>query len=230
MSASEPPAPADAIEQAILDLWGVINDLSRLPPPQTDYFRVSIFGSARVKPQQPLYEDVKRLATRLSAAGCDIVTGGGPGLMQAANEGEQAGDPENRTRSIGVRVKLPFEQEANPFVEKLFTHRTFFSRLHQFTRLSDAFVIVGGGIGTLLETTLVWQLLQVDHLRGVPLIMIGPMYRDLVGWARTHMLDGPTAYAAAPDIDIPHCVDTVDEAADIIEALRAKRGATTDGA
>ena len=117
---------ADAVEKALFNLWSVVNDLSRLKPEKPRFFRVTIFGSARIKPGQPIYEDVKRLAAQLSSRGCDIVTGGGPGLMEAANEGENIGDPENRTRSYGIRIELPFEQGANPFVEKVYTHRIFF--------------------------------------------------------------------------------------------------------
>ncbi|MEI4926893.1 LOG family protein, partial [Klebsiella pneumoniae] len=91
----------------------------------------------------------------------DIVTGGGPGLMQAANEGAAQVRAPERNRSVGIRVDLPFEQEANPFVEQAYEHGTFFTRLHHFVLVSDAFVVVPGGIGTVLEMMMVWQLLQV---------------------------------------------------------------------
>jgi len=204
------------IETAVDQLWSVVNELSRIKPEEQEFFRVAIFGSARTKPGAKVYEDVKHLASRLSAAGCDIVTGGGPGLMQAANEGEKLGDPQNHTRSIGVRIELPFEQGANPFVEKLYSHRTFYSRLAQFMRLSSAFVIVPGGVGTTLETMMVWQLLQVRHISGVPLIFVGSMWRDLVTWAKQHMVDVAEPLASEKDMLIPQCVDTVDEAADLL--------------
>ncbi|MBW2526556.1 MAG: LOG family protein [Deltaproteobacteria bacterium] len=206
------------MEDALRNLWSVANDLSRIKPTRPSAYRVSIFGSARIEPGEPLYQEVKELARRLAELGCDIVTGGGPGLMQAANEGAQLGDPGDRVRSIGVRIALPFEQGANPFVEKLYSHRTFFTRLHQFMRLSSAFVVVGGGIGTLLETTMVWQLLQVGHLRDVPLVFVGTMWKELVAWGRAHMAERePQPFASAEDFDIPVCVDTVDEA---VAALR----------
>jgi uncharacterized protein (TIGR00730 family) len=197
------------IETAVDQLWSVVNELSRIRPDRQEFFRVAIFGSARTKPGAKVYEDVKHLASKLSALGCDIVTGGGPGLMQAANEGEKLGDPENHTRSIGVRIELPFEQGANPFVEQLYTHRTFYSRLAQFMRLSSAFVIVPGGVGTTLESMMVWQLLQVRHISGVPLIFVGPMWKDLVTWAKTHMVDVPEPLASANDMLIPTCVDAI---------------------
>lgn len=220
------------VEDALQSLWGVVNELSRLKPTEKPYYRVAVFGSARIRAGHPLYDDVRELASRLSAMGADIVTGGGPGIMQAANEGENAGDPENRTRSIGVRIELPFEQGANPFVEKLFVHRTFFSRLHQFVRLSDAYVILGGGIGTTLETLMIWQLLQVRHLHDVPLIFVGPMWSDLVDWARRHMLTSDPPLANPADLDIPTCVSTPGEVCELLapriaefERQRAERDA-----
>jgi len=145
--------------------------------------------------------------------GCDIVTGGGPGLMQAANEGARKAGRGGRSRSLGVRVTLPFEQHVNPFVEQTFEHRTFFTRLHQFVLMSDAFIVVPGGVGTALETLMVWQLLQVQHLDDrTPLILIGKMYSDLVAWAREHMLDPRFPLANIEDMKIPLCVNTADEA------------------
>lgn len=207
------------VESAVDQLWSVVNELSRIRPEREQHYRVAIFGSARIQPGTKLYEDVKLLAARLSAMGCDIVTGGGPGLMQAANEGEKIGDPEDRTRSIGIRIELPFEQGANAFVERLYTHRTFYSRLAQFMRLSHAFVIVPGGIGTTLESLMVWQLLQVRHLHNVPLIFVGPMWKEFVIWAQRHMVDVAEPLAGAADISIPICVDEIEKACDLIEPL-----------
>lgn len=169
------------------------------------------------RPGSPVYEDVKQLAQHLAERGCDIVTGGGPGLMQAANEGENLGDPENKTRSYGIRIDLPFEQGANAFVEKLYTHRTFYSRLAQFMRLSSAFVIVGGGIGTTLESMMVWQLLQVRHVTDVPLIFVGKMWAELVDWSRRNMVEVDDPLASRADMDIPICVDSVDAAVRALE-------------
>ena len=208
----------DTIEEALLDLWSVANTLARIPPPD-DRFRVTIFGSARVTAGDPQYDDVRRLAARLAALGCDIITGGGPGLMQAANEGAQIGDPADETDSVGIRVALPFEQGANPFVEKVYTHRTFFTRLHHFVRMSNAYVVMPGGLGTTLEVMMVWQLLQVRHLDGVPLILVGSMWRELVDWAERWMVDHVPPYAKREDIEIPRCVDTAEEAAAIIETM-----------
>lgn len=221
------PAAMKVVERAVDELWSVVNELSQIREERSEYYRVAIFGSARTRPGTAHYDEVKHLARHLAELGCDIVTGGGPGLMQAANEGENLGDPQNKTRSIGIRIELPFEQGANPFVEKAYTHRTFFSRLAQFMRLSNAFIVVPGGIGTTLETFMVWQLLQVRHLYDVPLILVGPMWRDLVSWGEKHLIDPAAPLASPEDLRIPICVDDVDGAiaalGPYIERFRAKR-------
>ena len=207
----------DVIESSLRDLWTVVDDLSRIRPPKSEYYRVTIFGSSRMRAGDRLYEDTKRLASELAAMGCDIVTGGGPGLMQAANEGEAIGDTQNVTRSFGINIELPHEQVANPFVEKLFTHRTFFTRLHHFVRLSHAFIVMEGGIGTTLEALMVWQLCQVRHVYDTPLVFLGDMWDELRMWAHRWMLDGQDPQLASPpDLDIPTCVSSVDEAVAVI--------------
>lgn len=213
---------AELVEDAIVHLWSVVNDLNRLKDQCPRYYRVSIFGSARLQPDDPTYIQVRDLAAQLAAMGCDIVTGGGPGLMQAANEGEHIGDPDGKTRSYGIRVELPFEKGANPFVEKNFTHGTFYSRLHHFIRLSSAFIVVPGGIGTTLETFMVWQLLQVEHITDRPLILVGSMWRELLGWANTHLAGHNPPLASDEDIHLAQCVDTIDEAIAIIQQHKAK--------
>jgi uncharacterized protein (TIGR00730 family) len=204
------------VESSLRELWEVVDNLSAILPPRPTYYRVTIFGSSRIRPGDQLYEDVKRLSAELAAMGCDIVTGGGPGLMQAANEGEHEGDVLDRTYSIGLNVELPHEQASNPYVEKLYHHGTFFSRLHHFVQLSSAFVVMGGGIGTTLEAMLVWQLIQVDHLRNRPLVFVGEQWKSLVEWGRTYWLSSDPRLADPQDLEIPICVDTVDEAVLVI--------------
>jgi uncharacterized protein (TIGR00730 family) len=199
---------------SVLGLWDVVNNLTRLRPSRRDRYRVTIFGSARAKPGTFAYEETKRVATALTEMGCDIITGGGPGLMQAANEG--AGSVGAQGKSMGIRVDLPFEQEVNPFVELAFEHRTFFTRLHHFVLASDAFVVAPGGVGTVLETLLIWQLLQVRHLDDTPLILVGRMWPGLIEWARSSMLSFEPPLANADDIDIPKCVADADEAVKIL--------------
>jgi hypothetical protein len=208
---------------SIMGLWEGVNSLTALRPSKRDRYRVSIFGSARVPKDSWVYGEVSGLARALTTMGCDIVTGGGPGLMQAANEGAAQAVGRGRGKSVGVRVSLPFEQSVNPFVEQAFEHRTFFTRLHQFVLMSDAFVVVPGGVGTALELLMVWQLLQVRHIEErTPLILVGKMYADLVEWARRSMLDPRFPLASPGDMDIPLCVNTADEA---IAAIRSHQPA-----
>ena len=193
------------LTDSVFQLWDVVNNLTRLRPTKHERYRVSIFGSARAEPGSHVYDEVKRIAAALSEMGCDIITGGGPGLMQAANEGAE-------DRSVGIRVDLPFEQESNPFVTEAFEHKTFFTRLHHFVLASDAFVVVPGGIGTVLELMMVWQLLQVRHVRGTPLILVGKMWEGLVDWAQQQLLSTNPPLANAEDLEIPICVPTADDA------------------
>ena len=122
MSTNEPAptvislADEEGVKQVLIDsvigLWSVVNNLTRLRPTRHDRYRVTIFGSARAKPGTIAYLETKRLANALSELGCDILTGGGPGLMQAANEG--AASVSGPSRSVGIRVELPFEQDSTP--------------------------------------------------------------------------------------------------------------------
>lgn len=199
---------------SILGLWDVVNNLTQLKPSKRERYRVTIFGSARVKPGTFGYEETKRLAAALAGMGCDIITGGGPGLMQAANEGAAAAP--DRAHSIGIRVDLPFEQEVNAFVTQAFEHRTFFTRLHQFVLSSDAFIVAPGGIGTVLETMIIWQLLQVRHLQNTPLILVGKMWPGLLQWAQSSMLAVDPPLANPEDMTIPRCAVNADEAIAVI--------------
>lgn len=207
---SDEDATAAILEQSVTGLWDVVNQLTRLRRTTRPNFRVTIFGSARLQPGTPAYEKVKELAAGLAGMGCDIITGGGPGLMQAANEGAVAGGAEGRG-SVGIRIELPFEQEVNSFVGQAYEHRTFFSRLHHFMIVSDAFIVVPGGIGTLLEASLAWQLLQVRQLYRTPLIFVGRMWAELIEWGKRHMLVEGSELASAVDFTIPRCTGTVEE-------------------
>jgi predicted Rossmann-fold nucleotide-binding protein len=141
--------------------------------------------------------------------------------MQAANEGAAAAGAPERNRSVGIRVDLPFEQEVNPFVQQAFEHKTFFTRLHQFVLMSDAFVVAPGGIGTVLELMMVWQLLQVKHMHDTPLVLVGKMWAELVDWAREHMLIPQRELASPQDMTIPRCVGTADEAIGVLREHHA---------
>ncbi len=215
-------ATFEVIQDAVLQLWGVVNRLTEIRPPKRKRYRVTIFGSARLQPDNPLYAGVRHLASQLTVMGCDIVTGGGPGLMQAANEGSVIADPADLTKSIGIRVELDTEQSTNPFVEQVYKHQTFFSRLHHFVLLSDAFVVVPGGIGTTLEAMMIWQLLQVRKLHNTPLIMVGKMWFDLNAWAQEHMVNVEHKMANPIDMHIPYCVDNFEEAIALLRASHAE--------
>jgi uncharacterized protein (TIGR00730 family) len=218
---SDEDAAVALLEKAVTGLWEVVNELTRFRRTTRQNYRVTIFGSARLKPGTPAYEGVKQLAAELTKMGCDIISGGGPGLMQAANEGALSVQPDALHRSVGIRVELPFEQEVNPFVGQAYEHRTFFSRLHHFMIASDAFVVVPGGIGTLLELSLAWQLLQVRRLYNTPLILVGKMWAELVEWARQTMLIKESELASEIDFTIPHCVGTIEETVALIRENRA---------
>jgi uncharacterized protein (TIGR00730 family) len=216
-------ADEEGVKQVLIDsvlgLWDVVNNLTRLKPSKHERYRVTIFGSARVKGGSFAYEETKRVAAALAEMGCDIITGGGPGLMQAANEG--AATAPGRAQSVGIRVDLPFEQEVNAFVTEAFEHRTFFTRLHQFVLTSDAFIVAPGGIGTVLETMMIWQLLQVRHLQDMPLILVGNMWPGLIEWARHSMLAVDPPLANAQDMAIPRCAANSDDAIAIIREYHA---------
>jgi uncharacterized protein (TIGR00730 family) len=219
-------ADEDAVKRVLTDtlfgLWATVNNLSRLRPSKRERYRVTVFGSARTRPGHCVYQEVKRMSAALSAMGCDIVTGGGPGLMQAANEGAQEAQAAERVQSIGIRVELPFEQEVNPFVEQAFEHQTFFTRLHQFVLMSDAYIVAPGGIGTVLESMMIWQLLQVRHLHDTPLVFAGPMWKGLVDWAAAVMLRPGFELANAEDMRIPRCVDDAEQAIAVIRKHHAR--------
>jgi uncharacterized protein (TIGR00730 family) len=217
---SDEDASIQLLERAVTGLWDVVNDLTRFRRTSRQNYRVTIFGSARLKAGTVAYEGVKQLSAELTRMGCDIVSGGGPGLMQAANEGAHSVDPDARQRSVGIRVDLPFEQELNAFVGQAYQHRTFFSRLHHFMIVSDAFIVVPGGIGSLLEMSLVWQLLQVRKVYNCPLILVGKMWAELVEWGRRSMLVEGSELASEVDFTIPHCVNTVEEALAIVRESR----------
>jgi hypothetical protein len=219
-------ADEEGVKRILIDtlfgLWATVNNLTRLQPSKRERYRVTVFGSARTQPGHWVYQEVRHMAAALAAMGCDIVTGGGPGLMQAANEGAEAVKAGERVQSIGIRVELPFEQEVNPFVEQAFEHQTFFTRLHQFVLMSDAFIVAPGGIGTVLESMMIWQLLQVRHLHDTPLVFAGPMWKGLVDWATQMMLRPGFELANAEDMKIPRCVDNAEQAVAIVREHHAR--------
>lgn len=203
-------------QDSILKLWDVVDNLTRIRPTHTEYYSVTIFGSSRITPESKIYDEVRLLASMLATMGCRIITGGGPGLMQAANEGAYKVYPNLKEGSVGLNIHLPLEQEPNTFVGRVYEHRTFFSRLQHFVLRSNAFIAVPGGIGTLLEVMMIWQLLQVGHLYNVPLILVGPMWSGLLEWAKKSMVETEPMLADPVDMEIPRCVDKAEDAVEII--------------
>lgn len=150
------------------------------------HYRVAVFGSARIQEGDSDYQDVFLIARGLAEAGFDIVTGGGPGLMQAANAGSKAAL--SGSRSIGLNITLPREQQANAYLDIKQDFSRFSSRLDTFMSLSDAVVVAPGGIGTLLELFYAWQLVQVEHICETPIILYGEIWTNLLLWLETEVL------------------------------------------
>jgi len=157
-------------------------------------FRVTIFGSARIKKGDDSYKQVNILAKILGEYGVDIVTGGGPGLMQAASLGHKVGrkryiakskkDGKKRkpAHTIGLGIKLPWEQKFNKGVSVSKEFRRFSKRLDNFMLLSNVVIVAPGGVGTLLELFYTWQLVQVKQICNIPIILLGDMWDGLIDW------------------------------------------------
>ena len=216
------------IDGSVAQLWETIESLERLQPRNLERFRVSIFGSARVEATHPLYGEAQELGRRLAEAGCDIVTGGGGGLMQAVDLGASRGEV-RQPAGGDLPVRLVIDDEDAPFVERVYRHRTFFSRLHHFVRLSSAFIVLPGGIGSTLEAMMVWQLLQAKHLPPTPFLLYGRHWLGLLRWIEEEALG--QRYVEVEDTRLPIQVDTVDEAVEIIlQTLREFQARSADSA
>ena len=148
------------------------------------HFRVTIFGSARIKKGDTRFNQVKSLAKMLGEKGIDIVTGGGPGLMQAASIGHNLGMKisKKESHSIGLLIKLPREQKTAEFLNIKKEFSKFSNRLDDFVELSNVFVVAPGGIGTTLELFYTLQLIQVKQTCNVPVILLGNMWAPLIKW------------------------------------------------
>ena len=172
---------------------------------------VTIFGSARVKPGDRWYGLAEDIANRLSQAGFSVISGGGPGVMEAANKGAYAG----ASPSVGLNIQLPHEQSANPFQDISHTFQHFFARKVMFVKLSCAFVMLPGGFGTLDELFEVLTLVQTGKVRRVPLVLVGSDYwKGLVDWMRSRLeADG---LVGEGDVDM---LQVIDEPAAVVEAI-----------
>ena len=179
----------------------------------SDYYRVSIFGSARLKPDTKEYSQIYQLAKKLAKNNVDIVTGGGPGLMEAANSGAKDGSSESK--SFGLHVDLPFETSPNGHLDVTYHHKKFSSRLDEFMRISNAVIVAPGGIGTVLELMYTWQLIQVGHITARPIILIGTMWPGLLKWMKSEVLK--KKLISNSDFDNILIVEHAEEAFDLLK-------------
>jgi len=179
----------------------------------SNYYRVSIFGSARLKPDTKEYSQIYQLAKKLAKNNVDIVTGGGPGLMEAANAGAKDGSSESK--SFGLHVDLPFETSPNGHLDVTYHHKKFSSRLDEFMRISNAVIVAPGGIGTVLELMYTWQLIQVGHISARPIILIGTMWPGLLEWMKSEVLK--KKLISNSDFDNILIVEHAEEAFDLLK-------------
>jgi uncharacterized protein (TIGR00730 family) len=174
---------------------------------------VSIFGSARTKPDDPNYILCLDIARRLSDEGFAVISGGGPGIMEAANKGAFEG----KSPSVGLNIELPLEQKANPWQDISLSFRHFFARKVAFVKYADAYVVMPGGFGTLDEMTEVLTLMQTGKSRHIPVILVGTSFwRGLIEWLRAQMV--PAGMIKASDLDL---VQMIDEPQHIVDAIFA---------
>jgi hypothetical protein len=163
---------------------------------------VSIFGSARIKPDSPYYQLTERIARLLSDAGFSVISGGGPGVMEAANKGAFHG----KSPSIGLNIQLPMEQKSNPYQDISQTFRHFFARKYMFVRFASAYVVMPGGFGTLDELLEALTLIQTGKTPKIPLILVGDgFWNGLIDWFRAQLV---TAGMIDPaDVDLIRIID-----------------------
>jgi uncharacterized protein (TIGR00730 family) len=178
------------------------------------HFRVVVFGSARIEPGDPNWYLIYDLSKRIAEEGWDLVTGGGPGLMDAASVGHYAGDISREARSIGLQITLPKKQRDSSHLDTKRDFSRFSSRLDSFMELANAVVVAPGGVGTLLELFYTWQLIQVKMMHNIPIILIGKMWPDLIRWLNTWLLKNKLI--DQEDIDLLFVVDNYEEALEII--------------
>jgi uncharacterized protein (TIGR00730 family) len=179
---------------------------------------VSIFGSARTPPGHPEYERAREAAHKLGEAGFAIITGGGPGVMEAANRGAK----EAGVASIGLDIELPHEQFQNRWVDLPLTFHYFFTRKVMFVRYASAFVVFPGGFGTLDELFEAATLRQTGKIRHFPIVLVGRDYwQGLVDWLAGPVLAG--GKIAAQDVERLQVTDDLDEVFEIVEAAEHRR-------
>jgi uncharacterized protein (TIGR00730 family) len=178
---------------------------------------VSIFGSARLREGHPAYESAREMGRLLAEKGFAVITGGGPGIMEAGNRGAfEAGG-----KSVGCNIHLPHEQHDNPYLNRVVTFYYFFVRKVMLIKYSSAFVIFPGGFGTLDELTEALTLIQTGKLPDFPVVLVGREYwQGFLSWARLAFLEAKTVDAR--DLDRISLVDSPAEAAEIVWAFASR--------
>lgn len=189
----------------------------------SEHFRVCMFGSARIKPHDQVYETTKDIARLLGQNGIDVLTGGGPGLMEAANIGVKEGRlvAGTKSKSFGITIELNFFEPHSDHLDIKHHHKKFSSRLDDFMRLSNAVIVVRGGIGTLLELYFSWQLLQVGHLPDRPIILVDrKFWSGLIDWMNQNQV--ASGLVSDSEFRWLSIVDTPEEVLEVIKGEHEK--------
>ena len=179
---------------------------------------VTIYGSARIKEDDDIYRQTEEIGYRLGKMGFTVITGGGPGVMEAANKGAQRAG----AKSIGLNIELSEEQSPNTYATRTITFNHFFARKVMLVKYAIAFVIMPGGLGTLDELTEVLTLMQTHKIKPFPVVLFSSKYWEgFLEWLRNCSLEN--GYISAEDMDLLIVCDSPDEVADLIEAWYQKR-------
>jgi uncharacterized protein (TIGR00730 family) len=181
---------------------------------------VSVFGSARTKPDNKYYKQAEEIGYLLTQKGYGVITGGGPGIMEAANKGAKRGDG----KSVGLNIELPFEQSSNPFIDndKLINFDYFFVRKVMFVKYAQGFIVLPGGVGTLDELFEAITLIQTNKIGKFPIVLVGKSYWEgLLDWIKVVLLD-KEKNISKEDLKLINIVETPVEAVEIIEKFYNK--------
>ncbi len=209
---ADPGASKSATSQEAWRVFGIMSEfveatqrLSAIRP------AVSIFGSARTLPDSPYYKLTEDIARQLSDAGFSVISGGGPGIMEAANKGAFFG----KSPSVGLNIQLPQEQSANDYQDISQSFRHFFARKYMFVRFANAYVVMPGGFGTLDELLEALTLIQTGKSQKIPIILVHePFWRGMIDWFRSTLVDEQVI--SREDLDL---IQIIDKPEDVVEAI-----------
>ena len=209
---ADPGASKFAASQEAWRVFGIMSEfveatqrLSAIRP------AVSIFGSARTAPDSPYYKLTEEIARLLSDAGFSVISGGGPGIMEAANKGAFFG----KSPSIGLNIQLPREQSANAYQDISQSFHHFFARKYMFVRFANAYVVMPGGFGTLDELLEALTLIQTGKSRRIPIILVhGPFWSGMIDWFRSTLVDEKVI--SPGDLDL---IQVIDKPEDVVDAI-----------